>query len=402
MTRTPFSRRRFLQLSGGLALAGVSLPLWAHDMADMAGGDAHPALRLPEPYKIKLAINKSAVCLAPVAVAEQQKIFSKYNLDVEFVNFGNSTDVLLEAIATGKADAGVGMALRWLKALEQGFDVKLTAGTHGGCLNLLTAKDSPFGGLESLKGQTIGVTDMAGPDKNFFAILLKRHGIDPISDVQWKVYPADLLSVALDKREIAAISGSEPFSYRLLETGKYQLIASNMTGDYANLSCCVLGVSGSLARDHKPAAAALTQAILEAHSYAAAHPESAASKPRPSVSSSASASMLPALGSSTTSAPNRRAASRLEATGSTTTIFPTGWVRASFKMICPMAPQPISSTELPIPRRAFSTVCMAIISGSIRLPAIRLTASGSLYRFVCGSTRYSVIRSACPVGSAQY
>ncbi len=94
--------------------------------------------------------------------------------------------------------------------------------------------------------------------------------------MQWKVYPADLLSVALDKREIAAISGSEPFSYRLLETGKYQLIASNMTGDYANLSCCVLGVSGSTARDHKPAAAALTRAILEAHSYAAEHPESVA------------------------------------------------------------------------------------------------------------------------------
>ena len=111
MTRNTFSRRRFLQLSGGLALAGVSLPLWAHDMANMASGDAHPALRLPEPYKIKLAINKSAVCLAPVAVAEQQKIFSKYNLDVEFVNFGNSTDVLLEAIATGKADAGDGAAL---------------------------------------------------------------------------------------------------------------------------------------------------------------------------------------------------------------------------------------------------------------------------------------------------
>lgn len=147
MTRTPFSRRRFYSSAAAWRWPG-SLPLWAHDMADMAGGDTHPALRLPQPYKIKLAINKSAVCLAPVAVAEQQKIFSKYNLDVEFVNFGNSTDVLLEAIATGKADAGVGMALRWLKALEQGFDVKLTAGTHGGCLNLLTAKDSPFGGLE--------------------------------------------------------------------------------------------------------------------------------------------------------------------------------------------------------------------------------------------------------------
>ena len=40
------------------------------------------------------------------------------------VNYAGSTDQLLEAIATGKADAGVGMALRWLKPLEQGFDVK--------------------------------------------------------------------------------------------------------------------------------------------------------------------------------------------------------------------------------------------------------------------------------------
>ena len=38
----------------------------------------------------------------------------------------------------------------------------------------------------------------------------------------------------------------------------------------------MLGVSGALARDHKPVAAALTQAILEAHSYASAHPESVA------------------------------------------------------------------------------------------------------------------------------
>ncbi|CAI0736743.1 ABC transporter substrate-binding protein [Serratia entomophila] len=276
---THYSRRRFLRLSGSLlaapALAGISSKLFAHDMATMPQ-DSGNALRLPEPYKLKLAINQSAVCIAPVTVAEQQRFFSKYNLDVEFVNFGNSTDLLLEAIATGKADAGIGMVLRWLKALEQGFDVKLTAGTHGGCLNLLTAKNAPFTSLDKLKGQTIGVTDMAGPDKNFFAILLKRHGVDPIADVQWKVYPADLLSVALDKQEIAAISGSEPFSYRLLETGKYQLLASNMTGEYANLSCCVVGVSGSLARKHKAAAAALTQALLDAHSYAAEHPESVA------------------------------------------------------------------------------------------------------------------------------
>ncbi|MDP1068948.1 ABC transporter substrate-binding protein, partial [Klebsiella pneumoniae] len=86
-------------------------------------------IRLDAPRKLKLAVNLNAVCLAPVVIAHGQGFFTKHNLDVELVNFGNSTEVLLEAIATGKADAGVGMALRWLKALEQGFDVKLTAGT---------------------------------------------------------------------------------------------------------------------------------------------------------------------------------------------------------------------------------------------------------------------------------
>ncbi|ARU95291.1 ABC transporter substrate-binding protein [Tatumella citrea] len=293
MRSSVLSRRRFLALSSGLAatplLGGFSSPLWAaqpasDSMAGMAGmieaadntkgGVADTSsLRLPEPFKLKLAINQSAICIAPVTVAQQQNLFSKYNLDVEFVNFGNSTDVLLQAIATGKADAGIGMALRWLKALEQGFDVKLTAGTHGGCLSLLTTTNSSYTSLSSLKGQSIGVTDMAGPDKNFFAILLKNHGVDPISDVQWKVYPADLMTRALDNGEIAAVSGSEPFSTRMLDTGKYKLLASNMTGEYANLSCCVIGVSGTLARKHKAAAAALTQSLLDAHSFAAKNPQ---------------------------------------------------------------------------------------------------------------------------------
>jgi hypothetical protein len=57
-----------------------------------------------------------------------------------------TTDQLLEGIATGKADAGLGLALRWLKPLEQGFDVRITAGVHGGCIRLLGAPTrKPFG-----------------------------------------------------------------------------------------------------------------------------------------------------------------------------------------------------------------------------------------------------------------
>ncbi|MCU1717210.1 ABC transporter substrate-binding protein [Pseudomonas sp. 5P_3.1_Bac2] len=284
-----FTRRRLLTLAGVV----IASPLLAA-LPRFAGADEHSAhsghspqvanepadtgefIKLPQPRALKLAVNLNAVCLAPVVIAHGQGFFKQHNLDVELVNFGNSTEVLLEAIATGKADAGVGMALRWLKALEQGFDVKLTAGTHGGCLRLLSAANGSIQRLEDLKGKTIGVTDMASPDRNFFSILLKKHGVDPVRDVDWRLYPADLLGTALERGEVQAVSGSDPFMYRLIAGGKAQELATNLVEEYANLSCCVVGVTGQLVREDKRVVAALTQAILEAHDYAAQHPEAVA------------------------------------------------------------------------------------------------------------------------------
>lgn len=276
------SRRRMLQMGATLAAgAGFSRFSSAQEGHEHHAPEAAPASAfdlnsnawaLPEPRKIRLATNLNAICLAPVAVADSQGFFKQHNLEVEFVNFGNSTEVLLESLATGKADAATGMALRWLKSLEQGFDVKLTAGTHGGCLRLIGNTDGPQN-FAALKGKTIGVTDMASPDKNFFSLMLKRNGVDPNRDVDWRLYPADLLGTALEKGEIQAASGSDPMMYRLRDQPGKREIATNMVDEYANLSCCVVGVSGKLARDEKPVAAAITHAILQAHAWAANNPQ---------------------------------------------------------------------------------------------------------------------------------
>ena len=125
--------------------------------------------------------------------------FTKHNLDVEFVKWTGSTDLLLEAISTVKADAGIGMILRWLKPMEQGFDVKLTAGTHGGCMHVLAAADSGMKSLTDLRGKRLGVGDISGVDKNFFSIVLQKKGIDPVSDVEWKQFPPDMLGGRTEK-----------------------------------------------------------------------------------------------------------------------------------------------------------------------------------------------------------
>src|SRR3954463_3266922 len=113
------------------------------------------------PRKLKLSWNAGAVCLAPLPIAIDHGFFAKQNLDVELVNYSGSTDQLLEAIATGKSDAGLGMALRWLKPLEQGFDVKIAAGTHGGCMRVLTRTGSSVEKLADLKGKSVAVGDLA-------------------------------------------------------------------------------------------------------------------------------------------------------------------------------------------------------------------------------------------------
>lgn len=160
------------------------------------------------PRKLKLSWNAGAVCLVPVPVAIDHGFFTKHNLDVELVNYSGSTDQLLEAIATGKSDAGLGMALRWLKPLEQGFDVKIAAGTHGGCMRVLSRTNSGVDKLTDLKGKIVAVGDLGGPDKNFFSIQLAKQGIDPNRDVDWRAYPGNLLQLTVEKGEVQAFLAS--------------------------------------------------------------------------------------------------------------------------------------------------------------------------------------------------
>jgi NitT/TauT family transport system substrate-binding protein len=285
--RSGLSRRTVLGLAGAAAPFGVlgaaqaltglgatvlpdgigEFPICRAAATTAAGGALRP---------FKLAWNATAVCTSSAPVAKEHGIFAQHGLDVEFVNFGGSTEQLLEAIATGKADGGIGMALRWLKPLEQGFDVRITTGIHGGCLRLLGAKSLNIGSLASLRGKSIAISDQSSPAKNFFSILLAKAGIDPVKDVEWRQYPLDLLALAVEKGEVQALADADPLTWLWLKDGKLNEVATNLTGEYADRTCCVLAVRGSLIRDERPVAAAVTRAVREAGNHVAHEPEDSA------------------------------------------------------------------------------------------------------------------------------
>jgi NitT/TauT family transport system substrate-binding protein len=227
------------------------------------------------PHELKITWNTNAVCNVGVAVAETQGFFAKRNLKVEKINFAGATDQLLELLATGKADAGVGMALAWMKPLEQGFDVRLTAAIHGGCIRLLTTNGSGITNVAGLRGKTVGTGSLASPDKNFISILAVTAGIDPVKEIEWRAYPPDLLGEALRKGEIQALSGPDPIASIIRDRDHLVEVANNMTGEFAHRACCVLGMRGSLVRDERPVAAAVTAAMMDAQEWVADNPDAA-------------------------------------------------------------------------------------------------------------------------------
>ena len=289
-----FDRRTLLRAGLAAAFAGPVGAIGAQAFTPRAIGPAIDFSQFPlcrtasdapaltgSPRKLKLSWNAGAVCLAPLPVAIDYGFFQKQNLDVELVNYSGSTDQLLEAIATGKTDAGLGMALRWLKPLEQGFDVKIAAGTHGGCMRVLSKTDSGVNKLADLKGKIVAVGDLAGPDKNFFSIQLAKLGIDPNKDVDWRAYPGNLLNVAVEKGEVQAFLSSDPLAYLWLKDSAYKEVASNLDGEYRDKSCCIVGLRGSLVREEPQAARAITQALLDAAMFTAQNPEKAAKSFQP-------------------------------------------------------------------------------------------------------------------------
>ncbi|MGD0105882.1 MAG: ABC transporter substrate-binding protein [Rhodopila sp.] len=226
---------------------------------------------------IRFAWSGTGVCTSSVPVALHRGYFDKHGLDVEVVNFSGAQDQILESIATGKTDAGVSFALQWLKPLEQGLQVSFTTGVHGGCIHLLVRAKSGITELSQLRGKTIGATSMVSAAKNFYAIQVTKLGIDPNADVQWRVYPGEVMGLAIQKGEIDAIVDANP-NVNLTEkrsNGELITINTNLDGPYRTLSCCVLGIRNNLIENERETAAAITQAILEAAEHVANDPSDA-------------------------------------------------------------------------------------------------------------------------------
>ena len=214
-------------------------------------------------------------CEAPIFSAYENGFFKEEGLDVELIKCDWST--YKDVFALGRFDITHHLVMYFLKPIEQGLDVKFTAGIHRGCLRVQAASSGNIHTLEDLRGKRIGVPGMGTPPFIFANRVLGANGIDPGKEISWKVFPAGELGLALDKGEVDAVANAEPIGSLLLADGKVRNIADQANDEkYRDEYCCAVVVNGKfLARDPKAAAAA-TRALLKGAKWVEANPAAAA------------------------------------------------------------------------------------------------------------------------------
>src|SRR6266704_1070964 len=214
-------------------------------------------------------------CEAPIFTAVEKGFFKEEGLEVSLVkcDWKNYKDVL----ALGGYDVTHHLVMYFLKPIEQGLDVKFTAGIHRGCLRVQAANRGDIRSVNDLRGKRIGVPGMGTPPFIFANRVLGAHGIDPSKEISWVVFPAGELGLALDKGEVDAVADYEPIGSMLLAQGKVRNIADQAADlPYSNEYCCAVLVNGKFLARNPRASAAATRALLKAAKWVETNPAAAA------------------------------------------------------------------------------------------------------------------------------
>jgi NitT/TauT family transport system substrate-binding protein len=214
-------------------------------------------------------------CEGPIYAAYENGYFKDEGLDVELVK--TDWDNLRDGLGTGRFDATQHLTSFLLLAIDRSVDLRLTGGTHTGCLRIQAGVNTNIKTVEDLKGKRIAVAVNGNPPFMFANRVLTDHHLDPNKDIQWLVFPNDAMPLALEDKKVDAVATAEPIGTFLLAKGLVRNIADQAVDKpYADEYCCVTVVSGELARKDPAKAAKVTRALLRGAKWVNANQKAAA------------------------------------------------------------------------------------------------------------------------------
>ncbi|MDR2798380.1 MAG: ABC transporter substrate-binding protein [Treponema sp.] len=234
-----------------------------------AKGAQEPSVKEAD-YAIKIGVGITAgLCSAPFFIAREKGYYEEEGLIYEEVKIDSGQASQL--LTTGQIDVTNNLLATLIQPLANGLDVKIPLGLHTGCIKVLVRPDSDIKTPVDLKGKKIGTSSMNASGTVITQRYLAELGIGVSTDnleVEWLIYPATELPLALEREQVDAIAINDPTAWIIENEGKGRVIINSATDDYLKDEfCCVIVASNRVFENNPEALAKFTRAIQKAARY---------------------------------------------------------------------------------------------------------------------------------------
>jgi NitT/TauT family transport system substrate-binding protein len=253
------NRREFLKLMSGAAVTGLAFTPTAH---------AEPP---PETTAVRLPqwIGGSYCWAAPYIAGELLR--AEGFTDVQYVQGDAKVDQAVW-IARGETDFSVNHPPLHITSIDAGVPIKLLAGIHSGCLELIAVES--VHSVADLKSKRVGVGLLNSTAHIMLTLMAAYVGLDPARDIEWVEGKATQLFA---EGKIDAFMGGPPIPQELRAKKIGHVIVSTTTDPpWSQQFCCMISANSEFVSKYPVATKRVLRAILKAADVCASNPALAA------------------------------------------------------------------------------------------------------------------------------
>ena len=267
-----WSRRQFLKAVGGLGLTAAGMGLLEAcgakpDASGAAGGDL-------ETTTIRIPLNSPGVgvCTAPLYMADEFLRAEGFT-DIQYLKAGPTLTV--DTLAAGTTDITLQYSGPSMLYIDAGKPVTMLAGVHIGCFVLFGSQN--VNEIHDLKGKTLAVAQLGGPDHVYLSVMLKIVDVDPVKDVTWTTLPLAQTKQLFTDGKIDAMLAFPPTAQELRAKQIGHVVVNSMVDKpWSDYFCCMVTVSQNFMQQYPRATKAALRSILQATDICATQPQRAA------------------------------------------------------------------------------------------------------------------------------
>jgi len=225
-----------------------------------------------ETTTLRVPIGGTAICIGAQYIAEDFLRAEGFN-DLQYIRMPGPS--VSKGLASGELDIGLQFSGPLMIRVDAGEPLVILSGGHVGCFEL-------FGGdrvraIRDLKGKTVAIVQLGGPEHVFLASMVAYVGLDPSRDINWVTFPATESKQLLAEGKIDGFMGFPPDPQDLRSKGiGHVVVNSMMDRPWSQYFCCMVAGNRDFVRKNPVATKRALRAILQAADVCAHEPERAA------------------------------------------------------------------------------------------------------------------------------